>query len=282
MTSETGPEVLREGSSNLSIWRAAPQWDGKRTAALGKIKFASMEDGAALLAQAAATLRAEGFEALIGPMDGDTWHAYRAVSESDGSAPFLMEPTSGPHDIAALTNAGFESISLYASARVATKDAIGAQPAAMPGVEIVNWDGGSPEALFGEVHDLSLEAFAGNPFYKPVDRDAFLALYMPYVPFLKPELIFFARRGDELAGFLFGIPDYTQGPDTRTAILKSYASRLRGVGHHLMDAFHRSALAHGYETCIHALMHEDNISGDRSRRHGTEVFRRYTLFGRTL
>ena len=282
MTNLTPPETLQDNGSSLSIWRDAPDWDGMRTAAIGKIKFASVDGGCALLALATSKLKEDGYAAVIGPMDGDTWHAYRSVGESDGSPAFLMEPTSGPHDVAALVKAGFEGIGTYVSTRVATQNAVGDKPVPLPGVEIVNWDGESPEAFFTQVYALSVESFAGNAFYKPISQGDFLALYMPYVPFLKRELIFFARSGGALVGFLFGIPNYADGPETKTAIVKTYASSMRGVGHLLLDGFHRNALALGYDTTIHALIHGDNLSFLRSRMHGGEIFRRYTLFGLTL
>lgn len=282
MTGEQGPETLKHNGSSLTIWRDAPSWDGKRTAALGKLRVAEMADGRALIETAQNLLGDEGFEAVIGPMDGDTWHAYRAVTESDGSQPFLMEPTSGPHDVPLLAASRFEPISTYLSSRVATREAIGERPVLADGVEIINWDGQSPETFFGEVYDFSVEGFARNAFYKPISRDEFLGLYVPYVPILKRELIFFARSGGQLVGFLFGIPNYAEGPQTRTAILKTYASSMRGVGHALADTFHRNALELGYETTIHALIHDDNISRQRSSMHGATVFRRYTLFGRQL
>jgi hypothetical protein len=65
-------------------------------------------------------------------------------------------------------------------------------------------------------------------------------------------------------------------------ILKTYASRRRGVGHLLADTFHRRALALGFTHVIHALMHVDNVSRGRSARHATSVFRRYALMGRVL
>ncbi len=277
------PETITDGTSSLAIFRDAPPWNDLRTAALGRLKLKSAEGGADLFAQATAALKAEGFQAVIGPMDGDTWHAYRAVTETDGSPAFLMEPASGEHDVRVLKKTGLEPIGGYVSMRVATRDAIGERPEVPAGVEIVNWDGERPEDFFGEVYDFSVEGFARNAFYKPITRDAFLGLYMPYVPFLKRELIFFARTQDGgLAGFLFGIPDYAKGPQPDTAILKTYASGLRGVGHLLADAFHRNALEMGYETTIHALMSDENISRDRSGQHGAEIFRRYTLFGRAL
>lgn len=279
MTSE--PETFSQGRSSLSLWRDAPTWNDRRTAAIGRIKLASVEDGETLLKRMASGLRDEGYEAVIGPMDGDTWHTYRAVTQSDGSKPFLMEPTSGPHDVAAFERAGFEPVANYVSARARTSEAIGEQPKPLEGISIVNWDGNAPKDFFGEVYDLSVQSFERNAFYKPITREAFLSLYMPYVPFLKKELIFFARDGERLAGFLFGIPNYAQGAQTTTAIVKTYASKVRGTGHLLLDAFHRNALDHGYETTIHALIHADNISLQRSQSHGTEVFRRYTLFGKT-
>lgn len=277
------PEILKEGQSSVAIYRDAPPWGDRKTASVGQLKLRTAEEAAALLSRAGGQLRSEGFEAIIGPMDGDTWHSYRCVTESDGSPAYLMEPKSGPHDVAALGNGGFRPISHYVSMRVATRDAVGQRPKNETGVTIVNWDGGNAESFFGEVYDFSVDGFARNAFYKPITRDEFLGLYTPYVAFLRPELIFFARHSNgDLAGFLFGIPDYAQGPETKTAILKTYASAVRGVGFLLTDAFHRSALEGGFETTIHALMHDDNASRERSSMHGAEVFRRYALYGLDL
>ncbi|MCX7644637.1 MAG: hypothetical protein N2Z62_04990 [Rhodobacteraceae bacterium] len=274
---------LREaGGARARLYRSAPALDGLRTAAVGDFRCESTEAGAALLRSIAAELAAEGFRAVIGPMNGDTWHSYRLVTESDGSPPFLLEPVSKPQDLAAFAAAGFAPVGRYVSARVAAAAAVGAPPAPIPGLRVEPWDGADPEARFAAVHALSLEAFAGNAFYTPISREAFLAMYMPLVPMLRPELVFLARHEGRLVGFLFGIPDYQQGPKPRSAILKTYASRLPGVGHALAHAFHEAAVSAGFETVIHALIHEANASADRSRRHGGQVFRRYALMGRRL
>lgn len=286
--SHAEPQMLENGASSLAIYRDAPTFEGKRTAALGSIKFSTADTGADLLADAIIQLTSQGFESVIGPMDGDTWRSYRSVTQSDGSPTFLMEPTSGEHDVAVLEAAGFAPISGYVSARVETEKAIRDKRSSRIGLEILTWDGQSPEEFFGEVYDFSVAGFARNRFYKPITRDEFLGMYTPYVPFLKRELILFARRSREgeekgdLAGFLFGIPNYAEGPGTKTAILKTYASSVFGAGHLLADTFHRNALEQGYTTTIHALMHEDNIALQRSGKLGGEIFRRYSLFGRTL
>jgi hypothetical protein len=274
----TAPQRLEHGDAAATIFRDAPQWDGKPTAAIGSIAFGSHEAGVDLLVRVADQLRGEGIAAVIGPMDGDTWHKYRLVSESDGSPPFLLEPVSGANDRTAFIAAGFAPISRYVSSRAALADTLGDGPVTMPGVTVTAWDGTGAEQLIGGLFDMSGSAFSGNRFFKPITRDAFLELYRPLLPLLDPRHILFAHgpKG-QLVGFLFGMPDH--GATTPTAILKTYASGLRGVGHLLADSYHRRALDLGFTEVIHALMHEDNVSRQRSERHASHVFRRYELMG---
>jgi hypothetical protein len=275
-------DVIEDGF-RCSIYRDAPNWGDLRTASVGKFKCTSSEVAIHALQRICAQLTSEGFQAVIGPMDGSTWHSYRAVVETDASKPFLMEPTSGAHDVSVFTQAGFTAVENYVSMRVNTKDAIGAEPVSHNSATLENWDGDSADSFFGEVYDFSRAGFARNAFYKPISREAFLDLYRPYLAFLNRDFIYFARRNDgSLAGFLFGIPNYAEGPETKTIILKTYASAERGVGHFMADRFHRTALDKGFDTTIHALIHDSNISLKRSTQHNANVFRRYALFGRML
>lgn len=276
-------EKIAAADAACTIYRDAPAWGERRTAAIGELKCASAEGGAALLKAAVERLRGEGFEAVIGPMDGDTWHRYRVVSESDGSAPFFMEPVSGPHDLVALRSAGFAPISSYVSARasVAEEEASEAEPQA--GVTLRPWDGKDAGGLIGGLFDLSRDAFAGNPFYKPITREAFLALYQPILPAIDPRLVLFAYSdAGELVGYLFAIPDRLQGPQAKTAIIKTYASRQRGVGRMLVDATNLTLRELGYVDVIHALMHVDNRSLRASTLNRATVFRSYDLMGLEL
>lgn len=276
-------ETRKIDGAQAVIYRDAPAWEGQRTAAVGKFRCDTPEAGETLLRQIADEIRGEGYARLLGPMDGNTWHAYRLVSESDGSPGFLMEPTSGPHDRDAFTGAGFKVAGRYFSARVPVEAALADAPAPDPAISVESWDGGDPEAYFSEVYALSLNAFRENAFYTPIDRETFLGMYMPFVPMLRRELIFMARDPTgSLVGFLFGIPNYAEGPQSRTAILKTYASTRSGAGRLLAHAIHRSAQDLGFDTVIHALIREDNASATRSRMLGAEVFRRYELLGARL
>ena len=266
-----------------TIYPDAPRWGEHKTASFGEFSCESAADGAQLLREVEKRLEAEGFEALIGPMDGDTWHKYRVVTESDGSPPFLMEPVSGAHDLEAMRDAGLRPISNYFSTRAPLTRVTERKPARLRGITISHWDGRDGERLLGEFFAMSREAFAGNRFYKPIDREEFAALYAPVIPLIDPQYVLLAHnsRGD-FTGYLFAIPNHLEGPSPRSIIVKTYASRQFGVGHLLGDALHRHALRQGFEQVIHALMHESNASLKQSRKYGATVMRRYALMGKRL
>lgn len=277
-------ETLKTDDGQLTIWFDGPSWDHhEKVATVGKCKFKDATAGARLLEQAAERAKAAGATALIGPMEGDTWHAYRLISQRGDAKPFMMEPSSADHDQAAFETAGFAEISTYFSASAPMSELPGPKPKERDAFTIETWDGRDPDKLFTQVYDLSTKAFAANPFYKHIALADFLAMYRPVVPMLKQDLILFARDANSaLVGFLFGIPNYAEGPQPNSVILKTYASLEKGAGHWLSYQFYVNAKAMGYDTAIHALMHDDNLSAVRSGLNGADVFRRYALMGRTL
>jgi len=275
-------ETFRADGAKITVYLDGPLWDEVPTATLGSFTCKSEAAGIEVLKQAVGHVQAHGRKRILAPMDGDTWHSYRVVTQSDDSAAFLMEPPDNPHILNALKGAGFDAISSYFSARVPIYQTGQVAPPKTD-LAIEAWDGNDPEGLFAQVFELSTEAFANNAFYKPISRKDFMAMYMPMVPMLKRELIYFARRPDgSLAGFLFGTPNYAEGPKPRSAILKTYASMSKGAGQQLAYAFHKAAAEAGYDTVIHALIHEDNLSALRSAAEGADIFRRYGLFGLRL
>ncbi|MGB0958952.1 MAG: hypothetical protein ACPGVK_01775 [Halocynthiibacter sp.] len=275
-------EFTSDGAK-VTVYLDGPNWNNKPTATLGKFTCTSAKAGHDLLQEAVSFVRQQGIDHVIGPMDGDTWHSYRFVTYSDDSPAFLMEPTNSGPALEAFKKAGFSAISHYFSARVPLVNAAQTAPSSTDSFRIETWDGTNPEGLFAQVHALSTQAFSQNAFYKPISKETFLAMYMPLVPMLKRELIFFARRPDDtLAGFLFGTPNYAEGPTPNSVILKTYASLAKGAGQHLAYAFHQAARNAGYETAIHALIHDDNLSAQRSASEGADIFRRYALWGLRL
>lgn len=280
MTSE--PEIVAGDGAALAIYRNAPSLSGMRTAAIGGFTCDTPEAGASLIAETMARLRGEGLGAVLGPMDGNTWSKYRLVVETDGSPPFLMEPTNPAWYPEAFEGAGLGIVAHYISS-VRSASIESREPAAPRGVRLRVFEAGEAEVALGAIHQLSLQTFALNAFYTPISREAFVGAYMPVVPMLDPDLVLLAEdeRG-ELVGFLFALPNMTEGPKPRSVILKTYASGMKGVGSFLADTFHQRVRAKGYERVIHALMHEDNLSAAHSGRTGGEIFRRYALWGGTL
>jgi hypothetical protein len=69
-----------------------------------------------LLREAAAWLRAQGAQQVIGPMDGDTWHRYRVNAGPFDEPPFLLEPVNPP--FYAELWAPFQIVERYSSKRV--------------------------------------------------------------------------------------------------------------------------------------------------------------------
>ena len=278
----TQPDPRQNAGARLSIWRQAPSLDGLRTAALGAFACDDASSGATLIRATMDELCAEGFEAVLGPMDGSTWAKYRLATWSDGRPSFLMEPENPAHHVEAFAASGLQIVSRYiSSARPADPPEPSSAPP--PGLRLRNFDPANAEAELTAIHGLSLATFSRNAFYVPIPLQPFLDSYRPILPALDPDLVFMVENdAGELQGFLFGTPNFAEGPKPQSVILKTYASRAKGAGSMMANAFHAVVHAKGFATVIHALMHDDNLSATHSRNTGGEVFRRYALWGGRL
>jgi hypothetical protein len=278
----SAPEPIEIEGARCSIWRVGPSLVGLRTASLGAFSCETPDKGADVLRLAMAKMKAEGFEAVLGPMDGSTWGKHRLVIESDGRAPFPMEPANPEHYPAAFDQAGMQIVSRYLSSE-RPADVPSSESRPPPGLKLRNIDLSNAEAELTRLHAVSLEAFSQNAFYVPIPLTPFLASYQPVLGMLDPDLVLLAEdeQGD-LKGFLFAMPNVAEGPTTKTVILKTYASQVKGGGSMLANAFHQRVHDKGYTSVIHALMHESNLSAQHSANTGGKVFRRYALWGAKL
>lgn len=268
--------------ASCTIWHDGPIWQGTPAATIGRLQIGNPQAGTALLERVMAALADAGHTAVLAPMDGDTWHNYRAVIGSDGSAPFALEPVSGPHDLAVLRAARFVVAEEYASAR-APVPAPGSHSPDVPGVTVTAWDGTGRDQLIAQLHAYAAGSFSDKLFFKPMDKAGFRALYNPLLAQLDPRLVFFAHEtGGGLAGFLFGYPDFAQGQQPAQAILKTYAATRKGVGRLLAWHFHETARELGYTHVVHALMHSANSSLKSSGLFDGSVFRRYGVLVKQL
>lgn len=268
--------------------------DGQRCAALGHF-FAQDEcSGVALLAFATKRLRTLGARYVVGPLDGDTWHHYRLVTNPGDRPPFFLEyytPCAWP---AIFEQAGFAPIAGYRSAQTATagyQDRSAekfARRAAAMNLTIRRFDPAETEATMRALYALSIASFAQNLFYTPIDDHDFFALYRPLLPHLVPDLFLLAEHEGEIVGFVLAVPDYTQrarGEAMDTMVIKTLARHparcYAGLGSYLAQEIHQRAAALGFRQAIHALMYDGNASRVISDK-SAQTIRQYALYGQDL
>ncbi len=278
----SAPIPIETNGGRARLWLEAPSLEGLRTAVIGAFECDDAAGGADVVRAAMQEALARGFEAVLGPMDGNTWGKHRLVVDSDGRPPFLMEPSNPAHYVEAFEQSGLRIVSRYLSSERPADSPASTTPAP-PGLQLRNLDAARAEDELKRIHTLSLETFAPNAFYAPISQDAFLDSYRPVLKMIDPELVFLAEdEAGALRGFLFALPDFAQGAAPTSVVLKTYASNMKGAGSALANAFHVRAKAKGFPAVIHALMHENNLSAAHSGNTGGKVFRRYALWGGRL
>jgi GNAT superfamily N-acetyltransferase len=273
-------------------WGGTAAVDGEPIGVIGHYAASDAAAGVHVLSHACARMADAGRGLAVGPMDGNTWRRYRFVVERGPEPPFLLEPDNPDEWPRQWSDAGFAPVATYTSALnddLSRDDA--RTPAALErlrdaGITIRAFDPGRAEADLRRLYALSLVSFSRNFLYTPIGEAEFLAQNRAVLPFVKPELMLVAERGDSLAGFIFGIPDVLQGrrgAAIDTVILKTIAVDPSiggmGLGGALIDLVQREARQLGFRRAIHALMHETNVSRTMSDRYARTI-RRYALFSR--
>lgn len=275
-------------------WKDVPPFGAHTVGVIGH--YASVDDSSAssLFDEALNTLRGQGCTVAIGPMDGNTWRRYRLVTDQGAEPPFFLEPANPPEWPLQFERAGFKPLAEYFSAlntNLVLEDERIARHAARlaaHGVTIRTAEGENLNEQLGRIYAVSRIAFTQNFLYTELPEDAFRAQYAKILPYTRPELVLLAECGTELLGYLFAIPDLAQaarGIPVDTFLIKTVAilpnADLRGLGSVLVARAQQQGLRLGFRRCIHALMHESNISRNISG-HYAATMRRYTLYSREI
>lgn len=274
-------------------WSKVPEYEGEKLGVIGHFG-ASDSSAVDLLEAAMQELRKAGCSFAIGPMDGNTWHNYRFVTQPGAEPPYFLEPQNPPEWPLWFEQAAFTPIAQYFSAlntNLAAEDPRIATAETRLRESGVSLRASATSSLTHDLESIfrvSLDSFAHNFLYTPIGREQFLEQYNRVLPYVDPRLVLMAERDAETVGFIFAIPDLLQrqrGVSIDTVILKTVAilpdTSLRGLGTVLVAHLHRTAHKLGYRRVIHALMHENNTSLNISRHYAT-IMRRYTLYSRSL
>lgn len=271
-------------------WKQTSIYEGRQIATIGDFSAISSEAARALLDAATAHLRGHDCTIVVGPMDKNTWQKHRFVVESNGRAPFLLEPQNPSEHPDWWRAAGFSEFSHYSSSLIpldgeATVSSSLKLRILSCGVTIHSLDPCHFEDELRSIHSLSLKSFASNFLYTPQSARAFFNAYSKIRVHIDPDLVKIARKDGHIVGFVFGIPDLA-APEKPALIVKTLAvdptARTAGLGSLLVDELHLTGFSKGYTEAIHALQHESNTSLKITSRHQGVVIRRYALFSKSL
>lgn len=230
--------------------------------------FEALDDPEAvsrLFAEGVSGLRQAGAGAVIGPMDGDTWHRYRLNVGPWDDPPFLLEPTNPPYYEKLWEGNGFAVLERYFSKRVPAAAVVEhlegrSREALAAGYRLRPIDLDRYEGELAALYRLSRESFREAFLYTDIPEEEFRALYRGARRFLDPDLVLFAQSPDGRdVGFLFAYPDRGAVVDFKTmGVLPGH--RRSGVAAALFHRGHRAALAKGFAQANHCLIREGNPS----------------------
>jgi GNAT superfamily N-acetyltransferase len=281
--------------ARCSVWlRSLPKNGPHPPIAVGHFAARDAASGHELLRKTVNWLQATEKGAVIGPINANTWHNYRMVTEQSTRPPFLFEPAHPDFYPEAWIRAGFQPMAEFHSAHMPPQLEEDPRLAKVKmrlnelGIHIRNLNTDDYNEELRRLYSVARISFAENLLYTEIAEADFLALYRPLKKILQPEFIWLAEHAGRCVGFCFCIPDLAQakrGDVVDTLIVKTLATlpdrSYAGLGLWLTRIAHQAAAANGYASVIHALMHP----GSRIKHFGKEdmeIFRRYTLYQQDL
>ena len=264
-------------TARCSVW-----WDNAPQGCIGHFFADDVNAAGAVLRGALNQLKQNGCEHALAPMNGNTWREYRYATAGADKPQFLMEPQPALGRDKFLSNAGFSVCDSYYSYDESLANAPEKPPESNIRLRQIDMD--KLEQELDLIYELAIAAFRENPYYADISRKDFVQSYLAYGKMLLPELILIAEDGSRTVGFLFCIPDYLQGVQPDTVLLKTIAVlpeyRSCGLGGTLMETAKHRAAVMGFRRCVYALVYEKNIS--RRFCQGAKLLREYSLFRRAL
>ncbi len=266
--------------------------DEKKACSIGS--FESVDDievAESLLSHAMEKASSEGFEYVLGPMEGSTWNNYR-FSDHNNHPNFFMEPYHHDYYGKLWEECGFESVANYIS-NLDTQLTFDDE-------RITKWEERYKEngAIFRSIDLENLEAdllklakfnneaFKENFLFTPIAEEDFVTKYAKLKQYFDPEIIWVVEdQSSDIQAISFSIPDYLD-PTGKTLIIKSLARKkntpFRGIGSYLAGKTYQIAAKRNFERVIHALMIVDNHSVSISNNYEGDHYKSYTLYGKAL
>ena len=286
---------------SLHLWHNRPDYNGRKTSYIGNVNIYEKyrKDEEQLFNKVFEELKKEGIETIIGPLNGTTWNTYRYVTEKGNGRLFLLEPWNEDYSVSLFEKLDFKHLAGYISTVMEGMNSDGRKNLNKKieklkkfdyyeDIRVESAENKDLLTVLNKVYDLTVEAFKNNFLYSELEREIFLKMYLSYEDKIIKKFFKMLYLRDELIGYVFGIPDYTElgyKGKIDTIILKTIAVSPeyngKGMGYILINSLVEEAEKEGYENVIYALMHESNVSKNIGLLLGN-VLRKYTLFIKEL
>ena len=286
---------------SLYLWHNRPDYNGRKTSYIGNVNIYEKyrKDEEQLFNKIFEELKKEGIETIIGPLNGTTWNTYRYVTEKGNGRPFLLEPWNEDYSVSLFEKLDFKHLAGYISTVMEGMNSNGRKNLNKKieklkkfdyyeDIRVESAENKDLLTVLNKVYDLTVEAFKNNFLYSELEREIFLKMYLSYEDKIIKKFFKMLYLKDELIGYVFGIPDYTElgyKGKIDTIILKTIAVSPeyngKGMGYILINSLIEEAEKEGYENVIYALMHESNVSKNIGLLLGN-MLRKYTLFIKEL
>jgi len=232
----------------------------------------------------------DGYEFLIGPMEGSTWENYR-FSLHNVIENFFMEPYNFQYYNNQFLRNGFSEIAGYFSnidrkpefdeLQISEYEKLlKSENACVRNLNLNDFE----NELF-KIGKFCIEAFKDNFLYTPISPEYFVSKYIKFKNYFVPELVEIVEKDNEIHGFNFVIPNYND-PQKKSIICKSIARRFdspfKGLGNYFAWKMNKTALKTGYSEVIHAFILSTNASRQLSGRFNGGAYKEYKLYGVSL
>ena len=286
---------------SLYLWHNRPDYNGRKTSYIGNVNIYEKyrKDEEQLFNKVFEELKKEGIETIIGPLNGTTWNTYRYVTEKGSRKQFLLEPWNEDYSVSLFEKLDFKHLAGYISTVMEGMNSDGRKNLNKKieklkkfdyyeDIRVESAENKDLLTVLNKVYDLTVEAFKNNFLYSELEREIFLKMYLSYEDKIIKKFFKMLYLRDELIGYVFGIPDYTElgyKGKIDTIILKTIAVSPeyngKGMGYILINSLVEEAEKEEYENVIYALMHESNVSKNIGLLLGN-MLRKYTLFIKEL
>ena len=288
-------DFIEKGSATC-YYSNTPEVDGKHIGAIGELKIDSNEVGLELLNRCEEIFREKGISKIVAPMNGNTWKQYRTIKQTSDEPPFLMENVSPIEFNEIFETAGYYETGTYTSTKGKIENYYNDEVLdeidriiQNEGITIRTLDKNNGVEDLRKIYNVSVESFARNPFYTPIDEIDYLEQYTSYLDKVDEDFILLAEKDGKEIGFLFAIPNLiemqTMGKIDSLilktiAVLPEYENL--GLGNAMTRIIARKAIDKGYKNWIFAFMYKDNTSQKLAQRNGTHTIREYALYGKDI